>query len=294
MPADGLVRTRHGVSELRTTSDKGVLRPDEAAEHFDLHRYAPADDVGRFVERYWAVHWDLAEGETYESHVLTHPSVNVTFLPVLGGEIHGVVSTTYRRPLAGSGRVFGVKFRPGGFYAFAGRSVASFTDRSVALDTVFGPAADELAAAVLDLPDDTRRVDVVEDFLRRRMPRDDDPTYARLLEMVATMLADRTVTRVDHVANRFGVSVRTLQRIFHRYVGVGPKWMIRRYRLHDVAELLAGGTVRDQAALAVELGWFDQAHFTRDFSTLIGVSPTEYAASCAATGDREPTLIVAH
>lgn len=239
------------------------------------------------------MHWDLAEGETYVSHVLTHPSVNVTFLPVVGAEIHGVVTATYRRPLAGRGRVLGVKFRPGGFYAYANRPVTSFTDRSVALNTVMGPVADELANDVLDLSDDDQRIAVVEEFLRSRLPSDEDPAYTSLLEMVAMMLSDRTVTRVDHVAQRFGVSVRTLQRMFHRYVGVGPKWMIRRYRMHDVAELLATGTVRDQAALAVELGWFDQAHLARDFSALIGVSPSDYAASCAASKDREPTMLVA-
>lgn len=289
---EGLVRTRQGRGQLhRTSSDKGVLRPREAAAHFDLRRYAPSADVGRYVERYWTVHWDLAEGETYQSQVLTHPSVNVTFIPGVGAEVYGVVPTTYTRSLSGRGEAFGVKFRPGGFYPFADRPVASLTDRSVPMRDVFGPDADALCDAVLAETADTDRAPLVEQYLRRRLPAATDRTYELVLDVVTAMLDDRTVTRVDQVADRFGMSVRSLQRLFHRYVGVGPKWMIRRYRLHDGAELLASGQVRDPAALAVELGWFDQAHFTRDFTALIGTSPVEYAAACAASADREPALV---
>ncbi|MQA83041.1 MAG: helix-turn-helix domain-containing protein [Streptosporangiales bacterium] len=157
---------------------------------------------------------------------------------------------------------------------------------------IFGPAADSLARAVLEAPTDERRIDLVQGFLRQRLPSTRDPGYDLLIRVVATMLDDRTITRVDQVADRYRMSPRTLQRLFHRYVGVGPKWMIRRYRLHDGAELLASGTVTDPAAMAVELGWFDQTHFTRDFTALIGVAPVEYATACASTGDREPMVLV--
>ncbi|MQA78155.1 MAG: helix-turn-helix domain-containing protein [Streptosporangiales bacterium] len=278
----------------RTTSDKGILRPQEAAEHIDLRRYPPEPDVGRFVERYWAVHWDLRDRDPYRVDIISHPCVNVTFTTEMGGEVHGVGTRTSSHPLAGSGRVFGVKFRPGGFFAYGGLPVASLTDRSVPLREVFGPAADALTDAVLDADTDTdeRRIGLVQAFLRQRLPVTDDPAYHLLVGIVTTMLDDRAVTRVDQVAARYDMSARTLQRLFHRYVGVGPKWMIRRYRLHDGAELLATGAVADPAALAVELGWFDQAHFTRDFSALIGVSPVEYAMACATTGDREPMALV--
>lgn len=276
----------------RTTSDKGLLRPQEAAEHIDLRRYLPQPALARFVERFWAVHWDLRDREPYRVDLISHPCVNVTFTAELGGEVHGVGTSTSSHPVAGSGQVFGVKFRPGGFHAYAGRPVAMLTDRSLPLRDVFGPAADAVTDAVLATDDDGRRRELVSAFLLQRLPSADDPAYDLLVDIVATMLDDRAVTRVDQVATRYDMSARTLQRLFHRYVGVGPKWMIRRYRLHDGAEQLATGTVADPAALAVELGWFDQAHFTRDFSALIGVSPVEYATACATTGDREPVALV--
>lgn len=272
-----------------TTSTNNILRPQDAAAHIDLRRYPAPPDLGRYVERFWAVHWDL--DEPYEVELIPHPCVNVTFLPVLGGEVHGVGTRTSKHPLSGRGQVFGVKFRPGGFAAYRHVSAAAFTDRSTPMREVFGASADELAEAVLATPDDGRRTDLVAAYLRQRLTVD-DTTYQQVLRAIAAMLDDRTITRVDQAAERCGMSPRTLQRLFRRYVGVGPKWVIRRYRMHDGAERLASGTVDDPAALAVELGWFDQAHFTRDFSALIGVSPVEYAQACAAAGDREPMAVL--
>jgi len=103
-----------------------------------------------------------------------------------------------------------------------------------------------------------------------------DPRYDLLLDVVADMLADHTLLTVADVADRHAVTVRTLQRLFTHYVGVGPKWVLARYRMHDaVADLDAGraGTLTD---LAARYGWYDQAHFTRDFTALVGVTPGQY------------------
>jgi AraC-like DNA-binding protein len=103
-----------------------------------------------------------------------------------------------------------------------------------------------------------------------------DPRYDHLLDVVADMLADRTLLTVAEVGERHGAGVRTLQRLFTHFVGVGPKAVLARYRMHDaVSELDEGwdGTLTD---LAHRYGWYDQAHFTRDFTALVGVTPGRY------------------
>jgi AraC-like DNA-binding protein len=71
--------------------------------------------------------------------------------------------------------------------------------------------------------------------------------------------------------------MRRLQRLFSDYVGVGPKWVIRRYRLHEAAARAADGAGLDLVRLAAELGYADQAHLTRDFTAMVGVPPARYA-----------------
>jgi AraC-like DNA-binding protein len=74
-----------------------------------------------------------------------------------------------------------------------------------------------------------------------------------------------------------GLTARSLQRLFADYVGVSPKWVMRRARLHEAAARADGGGFVDWAALAADLGYADQAHLTRDFTVTLGVSPARYA-----------------
>ena len=82
------------------------------------------------------------------------------------------------------------------------------------------------------------------------------------------------------MAARHGLSVRALQRLFRRFVGVGPKWVLQRYRLHDAIGAIDTdpGVMADLAGLAASRGWADQSHFNRDFAAAVGVSPHAYAA----------------
>ena len=84
--------------------------------------------------------------------------------------------------------------------------------------------------------------------------------------------------RVDDLAARHDVPVRRLQRLFLEYVGVGPKWVIRRYRLQEAVERAASAQL-SWADLAADLGYSDQAHLVRDFTAVAGVSPAAYARS---------------
>jgi transcriptional regulator GlxA family with amidase domain len=104
-----------------------------------------------------------------------------------------------------------------------------------------------------------------------------DPTAGEVADMVARIAADPKLTRVDELATLLGVGIRRLQRLFAEYVGVGPKWVIRRYRLHEVTERLAKGVDVDWARLAAELGYADQAHFSRDFTAMFSEPPSCYA-----------------
>ena len=100
---------------------------------------------------------------------------------------------------------------------------------------------------------------------------------------VARMREAAPGTRVSDIAADRSVSVRTLERLFARYVGVSPKWVLQRYRLHEALEQLAGQAAPDYSRLAVDLGYFDHAHFIRDFRAVAGRSPAEYERELTAT-----------
>jgi AraC-like DNA-binding protein len=266
------------VTTPRTASHHGILNPDSGRAHFRLTRHEPADDLAPWVERHWVVRWDLRGREPHLQETLPHPCVNMV-VEDGHGRAFGVGTERAGRLLEGRGEAVGTKFRPGAFAPFSPLPVADLTDDSRPLEELFGPEGDRLGTDMLAAPDDRERIELVEAFLRRRLPAP-DPKLHLVTEVVAAMLASPADTRVDDLTSRFALSSRTLQRLFRAYVGVSPKWVLKRYRLHEAAERIARGET-DLPGLALDLGYFDQAHFSNDFKALVGRSPAGYAEECA-------------
>lgn len=269
-----------------TASTAGILRPDAFARHVDLRRLSPAADLAPWVENHWVLRWDLPDGVTHTSQVLPHPTCNLTVergvrrpdAPPEAVLVTGPVTRRFDVETAGRGWVWGVRFRPGGLAALAGLDATQLAQRTLAAREVL-PAG---VVAALEMLHDTGAAPEVdrarvEDALRP-MLTELDPDHQLVLAVVADLLADRTLVRVAQLTERHGLSTRRLQRLFARYLGVGPKWVLARYRMHDVVAALDAGFTGSLADLAAEHGWYDQAHFTRDFTALVGVTPARYRA----------------
>ncbi len=256
----------------------GILDPRSGEAYFTLERREPAADLVDVVERYWSVRWSLHVAKPFAQETLPHPNVNLVFGTHRPG-IHGVASSRFIARLAGEGWVIGVKFRPAGFFPFFGRDVSVLRERELAIAEVFGQPGASLEAAVMNASTDDARIALVTAFLRSFDPVVDDlgRVTARAVEIAR---ADPSIARVSELAARVGVSTRTLDRLFRRHVGVGPKWVVRRYRVHEACERIVTGAPPCWSSLAQELGYFDQAHFIRDFKAQVGVTPAAYAARC--------------
>jgi len=266
-----------------TATRAGVLRPDQLAAHVRLDRADCAPEVATWVENHWSLAWDLPDGASYLSSTLPHPACNLSVERGAGraeaGDepvvVTGVPTRRFDVTIRGRGWVHGVKFRPGGLAALTGVHAGDLRNRTVPASEVLPErAVAALRTLTPDVPlDDCREV---VDGALAGLGATPDSDYDALLDVVATMLADRSMVRVAQVEAVSGLGTRSLQRLFARYVGVSPKWVLARYRMHDVVTALDEGYDGSLADLAARHGWFDQAHFTREFTTLVGVPPGEY------------------
>jgi len=266
-----------------TAEPKGILGPTLAVDKFRLARFKPAADLRFFVEYFWIVAWDLRGQEPHVQKTLPHPCVHLVFDRGKTA-IFGVTRGAFDYQLIGQSRVLGVRFRPGGFRGVLGAPLTSITDRTIPLGAVYQSTLDATAeASVLDADDDDGMMRVAESILRTRMPAP-DKNIDFVNSVVECVAADRTITRVDMLAKTLGWGERALQRLFSDYVGVSPKWVIRRSRLHDAASRLADDEDVNLTHLAQDLGYSDQAHFTRDFKTIVGRAPSDYRRSAKVGG----------
>ena len=197
-----------------------------------------------------------------------------------GAGIFGVDRRLFTRSLSGLGLAFGVRFTAGGFRPFWQAPISQLTDRVVPAARLFGPRAEQTRQAIMGDPDedDARMIAYAEALLGSVLP-ERDPLAEQVAALVSRITDDPGLRRVDQLSAESGLTARTLQRLFADYVGVSPKWVMRRARLHEAAERADSGEPVDWALLASDLGYADQAHLTRDFTVTIGVPPSRYAAA---------------
>ena len=265
---------------------RGILGEAAARATFTLTRHAPAPELAEFVEYHWVLRWDRRGKPPYEQRVLPNLSVHVTFFPGASG-VHGPAHDVFSHRLTGHVQGVGVRFRPGTFRAFLRGPVRDIADRAVPLTDVFGPAAAEAAESVRTADGDAQMTRAIDNLLIAN-PVKLSPGAREAAETVESIARDPGITRVAQLCADTGLTTRSVQRVFAEHVGVPPKWAIRIYRLNDAAQRLVTEGQPDYAGLAVRLGYSDQSHFIRDFRTVTGQSPAEYARTARAAPEREP------
>ncbi|MEJ2865847.1 helix-turn-helix domain-containing protein [Actinomycetospora flava] len=245
------------------------------AQRIAVHE--PDERLAPWVARIWTASWEYAK--PYRQKIVPLPQVHVS---AIGQAARSGAELPRRRPdtaqpqvvgprsrhmvrvLEGRSSVVGAAFRPGVFRALAGGPVSALVDRELAAAEVLGdgpPWTGDMSA-----------------WLHARLPDGEPSRPARQAgELVAQIADDPTIARVDRLAASAGLGVRTVQRLFAEHVGLGPKWVIRRYRLEEVVGRLEAGGRVDWADLAATLGYADQGHLSRDFADLFGEPPTWYA-----------------
>ena len=248
-----------------------------------VHRFAPSPALTDLVRRYWMPVWSMPPGKSTTQRVLQYPVCLIVLANSYAWFI-GPTTGLSTRTLSGQGWAFGIMLQPAAGALLLGASVSEVTDVAIDLDQLTGLdggiLTERVRSAVGDAPSEPARqaaaAAAVEDALAAAPPVDEE---GLLVNAVVDYVEDNShVQRVGQMCEKFAVSERRLQRLTARRVGLSPKWLIQRRRLHEAAAVLKTGKRPDLARVAAELGYCDQAHFGRDFRAVTGLTPGEYAA----------------
>ncbi len=250
---------------------RGILYP---ARLPTFHREAAPQALAGIVRWFWIPQWHLAPGRSSRQEVLAFPASNLTVEPS-GVTVSGPTTRRSHRDLHGRGWAVGALLRPAGVAAL-GIDPRGLRDGEIAFDA---PDLHRAVAAAMETADDARRRTAAAEAYASWItdtvdPPDAEGDLANTLEDV--IAADRSLVRVEQVAERLGLSVRSVQRLARRYVGVPPLAIIRRYRLQDAAQVLRDDPSATVGRIAADLGYADQAHLCADFRAVLGFTPTTY------------------
>ncbi|MFB7893846.1 helix-turn-helix domain-containing protein [Microbacterium sp. NPDC056044] len=250
-----------------TDPTRGVLYPERLPR---FTRIAPEGAASALVEWFWIPEWDLPDGVVSRQPVLGYPAAN---LVVEAGTVTlwGATTRASERELRGSGWAVGALLKPAA-YARLSDAPGALVDAHIVLDE---PELSRYVSGAM--PDLDAAAAAMSAWLVARVgPPTSD---ARLANAMADLLmGDPAILRLDDAAERLRVSVRTLQRLAHRIVGVSPAAMIRRRRLQEAAQRVREDPAAPLAEIAAELGYADQAHLANDFRAVLGLTATDYRA----------------
>jgi AraC-like DNA-binding protein len=175
---------------------------------------------------------------------------------------------------AGSGRIIGIRFRPGAFHACWHETLTSLQDKVMDLQQVFPQANSRYIEHLLTL-DDPGAIDNLLRLVRAKHPQL-DANIELVNEIIAAIETDESLRTVTAVAKAFDRSERWLQQLFQDYVGIGLKWLLQRHRLLAAAQQIRDSDQPNYAATAYDLGYSSQQHFISAFKQVLGKTPLRY------------------
>jgi AraC-like DNA-binding protein len=246
--------------------------------------HRPSAPLGEHVEYFWALtdapghmRERIVPSGTIELVINLHAD---EFRIVAGNErrfrgamASGCYSRAFEIDTRAHTRVLGVHFKPGGAARLLGVPAGALADAHVGLDDLWGRSATELRERLCAAPTSRQRFDLLEQSLIARLP---DRPYRRAAVSVALIELDQPNIEVGQVCRALGLSRRRFIEIFSEDVGMPPKRysMVRRFQRALAVALRSPSAA--WAQIALECGYYDQAHLCRDWVELTGVSPAEF------------------
>ncbi|MFQ5599552.1 MAG: DUF6597 domain-containing transcriptional factor [Candidatus Krumholzibacteriia bacterium] len=253
------------------------------ARRGSYREYAPCRELIPFVDCFWSRIAHPGESAPLQHRVLPDGCVDILFdvaaCRQAGGR--GFVVGTMTRPVVfetlGDVHLVAVRFRPGGAYPFFGLPLRELTDARVDLHELW-PACGPLENRLVESEVVLRQVRLVEQSLRERLAHI-RVVDGRLLGAIDTVVARPEAMSVWALGERLGMSRQHLTRRFKDYVGIGPKQLARVMRMQSVVRRIRAARALEWSAVAVDAGYYDQAHMISEFRALTGLTPGRFAAS---------------
>ena len=169
----------------------------------------------------------------------------------------------------------GVRFRPGGAHPFFRFPISELSESVTELDLIWGRLVDEIRDGLQEIESPDDRLRKLEWFLMRQVQRTLEPN--RLIAFAVNQLQHSPqFLAIRDLASMVGISQKHLISQFERVVGLRPKSFARVCKFQKVVGLLEQQNHIEWSAIALDCGYYDQAHFIKEFQAFSGLNPSDY------------------
>lgn len=204
-----------------------------------------------------------------------------------GGVLSGASSCSSIVDMSTMGTTVSIQFKPGGARPFLSLPAIEMANQTVELSTFWGSEVADLREQLQAVMEPERRVRVLERFLLERADWEWIP-HPSVTFALAQFQSGRRRQAVSEVTEQLGMSPKRFIHLFREAVGLTPKVYCRVLRFQEVLRAIEEGQPISWATLALDCGYFDQAHFIHDFQNFSGLTPSTYLEHRSAYRNHVP------
>jgi AraC-like DNA-binding protein len=241
----------------------------------EFQRHTPSLWLKPYVRNYWMLQCSGVPALPRRHRVVPDGCIDLIFMrrdPTEGyrASIVGTMTRPIEEELASHMDYIGIRFNPGGYRHFFQIPPCELTDRIVSLDDLSSPSglAERLAAS----RSLTASLESLEDELAQRFRSEErDLLPAGILETISVSHGNVSMRQLGCMT---GWGPRHLRRMFHESIGIGPKTFCRIIRFMSAFRVLRRHPHPSFLDVALDAGYYDQAHFIHEFEGFYGSSPS--------------------
>jgi AraC-like DNA-binding protein len=247
---------------------------DEPEAPLRYREFLPSDALKPYVSYYWVLWSDTGAHSPVMYRTVSDGCPDlvincITFqrLWVVGAS-DGAITMEIPLPI----KLFGIRFFPGCLPLFLPVPLKELVNKAASCIDVWGNRLHEFECRLFEAQSTRERIDLAETFLIQQLATNAFSPDHRFLEALDQIYHQRGHLLFERHAST-SISPRQLRRLFDRYIGVNPKMFARIVRFQSVLHTMLRVPKQAWSDLYFDFGYYDQAHFIREFKHFFGTPP---------------------
>ncbi|PWA12857.1 AraC family transcriptional regulator [Pueribacillus theae] len=176
---------------------------------------------------------------------------------------------------ANESTMIGVHFKPGGATPFFDMPINELHNSIVPLDRLWGARAKDLRDELLYSATTEHRFRILEKYFLAQNPL--SWSWNPAVKFALTEFRNSPyIHSISDTVEQIGMSPKRFIQLFKEEVGMTPKRFCRLMRFQKVILAIGQGKRIEWMDVAIDSGYYDQAHFIKEFHAFSGLTPTNY------------------
>ena len=250
--------------------------PNFTLPHLGLQWFNPPIALTPWVQCFWHAHYSGASPST-QSETLHWDGGTALFiyfdqsnLPrIMFNALHRIQTISFNPNID----YLGIRFHPGGAFQLLNLPIIDLIDSSTEATLLKLPNIETLQLSLADAHSSLARISLVEDWLLY-LAKLHQPESGLVQQLLPHLIS--ATNSVEDLVTQENLHRRKLERVFQNEIGISPNKIKMLYRVKQARAMIKAAPEKSLTDIAMATGFFDQAHFNRQFQQITGQTPGQY------------------